>query len=42
LGKKTWNGDGIKKCRLVKKAQNIGLNDTAFEELVEYESFLET
>jgi hypothetical protein len=42
LGKKTWNDDEIKKCGLVQNAQNIGLVDTVFEELVSDKSFIET
>jgi hypothetical protein len=34
LGQKTWNDDEIKKCLFVLNAQNIGLVDTVFEELV--------
>jgi hypothetical protein len=34
LGQKTWNDDEIKKCLFVRNAQNIGLVDTVFEELV--------
>ena len=32
LGKKAWDDDDIKKRRLIKNAQNIGLVDTVFEE----------
>jgi hypothetical protein len=39
---KTWNDDDIKKCRFVQNAQNIGLVDTVFEELVSDKSFIET
>jgi hypothetical protein len=34
LGQKTWSDDQIKKRRFVQNAQNIGLVDTVFEELV--------
>jgi hypothetical protein len=34
LGQKTWNDDEIKKHRFVQNAQNIGLVDTVFEDLV--------
>jgi hypothetical protein len=34
IGKNTWNDDEIKKRRFVKNAQNIGLVDTVFEDLV--------
>jgi hypothetical protein len=34
LGQKTWNDDEIKMCSFVQNAQNIGLVDTVFEELV--------
>jgi hypothetical protein len=34
LGKKTWNDDEIKKRGFVQNAQNIGLVDTVFEQLV--------
>jgi hypothetical protein len=34
LGQKTWNDDEIKKRRFVQNGQNIGLDDTIFEELV--------
>jgi hypothetical protein len=40
LGQKTWNDDEIKKRRSVKNAQNIGLVDTVFEELVSDKSFM--
>jgi hypothetical protein len=39
---KTWNDDEIKKRRFVQNAQNIGLVDTVFEELVSDKSFIET
>jgi hypothetical protein len=42
LGQKTWNDDEIKKRCFVQNAQNIGLVDTGFEELVRYHSFIET
>jgi hypothetical protein len=42
LGQKTWNDDEIKKRRFVQNAQNIGLFDTAFEELVSDKSFMES
>jgi hypothetical protein len=42
LGQKTWNDDEIKKHRFVQNAQNIGLVDTIFEELVSDKSFIET
>jgi hypothetical protein len=42
LGQKTWNDDEIKKRLFVQNAQNIGLVDTVFEELVSYQSFMET
>jgi hypothetical protein len=43
LGQKTWNDDEIKKRRFVQQnAQNIGLVDTVFEELVNDKSFIET
>jgi hypothetical protein len=34
LGQKTWNDDEIKKCCFMQNAQNIGLVDKVFEELV--------
>jgi UV DNA damage repair endonuclease len=40
-GQKTWNDDEIKKRRFVQNAQNIGLVDTDFEELVSDKSFIE-
>jgi hypothetical protein len=40
LGQKTWNDDEIKKRRFVQYAQNIGLVDTVFEELVSDKSFI--
>jgi hypothetical protein len=42
LGQNTWNDDEIKKRHFVKNAQNIGLVDTVFEELVSDKSFIET
>jgi hypothetical protein len=41
-GQKTWNDDEIKKRHFVQNAQNIGLVDTVFEELVSDKSFIET
>jgi hypothetical protein len=41
-GQKNWNDDEIKKRRFVQNAQNIGLVDTVFEELVSDKSFIET
>jgi hypothetical protein len=41
LGQKTWNDDEIKKPRFVQNAENIGLVDTVFEELVSDKSFIE-
>jgi hypothetical protein len=41
-GQTTWNNDDIKKRRLVKNAQNIGMVDTVFEVLVNDKSFSET
>jgi hypothetical protein len=41
-GQKTWNDDDIKKHRCVQNAQNIGLVDTTFGELVGDKSFIET
>jgi hypothetical protein len=42
LGQKTWNDDELKKRRFVHNAQNIGLVDTVFEELVSDKSYIET
>jgi hypothetical protein len=42
LDQKNWNDDEIKKGRFVQNAQNIGLVDTVFEELVSDISFIET
>jgi hypothetical protein len=42
LGQKTWNDDEIMKRWFVQNAQNIGLVDTVFEELVSDKSFIET
>jgi hypothetical protein len=39
LGQKTWNDDEIKKRCHVQNAQNIGLVDTFFEEVVSDKSF---
>jgi hypothetical protein len=41
LGQKTWNDYEIKKHRFLQNAQNIGLVDTVFEELVSDKSFIE-
>jgi predicted aspartyl protease len=41
LEQKTWNDDQIKKRHFVQNAQNIGLVDTVFEELVIDKSFIE-
>jgi hypothetical protein len=41
-GQKTWNDDEIKKRCFKQNAQNIGLVDTFFEELVIDKSFIET
>jgi hypothetical protein len=41
LGQKTWNDDEINKLWLVQNAQNIGLVDTVFEELVSDKSLIE-
>jgi hypothetical protein len=38
----TWNDDEIKTRCFVQNAQNIGLVDTVFEELVSDKSFIET
>jgi hypothetical protein len=40
FGQKTWNDDEMKKRRFVQNAQNIGLVDTVFEELVSNKSFI--
>jgi hypothetical protein len=40
LGQNTWNDDEIKKRRFVQNAQNIGLVDRVFEELVSDKSFI--
>jgi hypothetical protein len=40
-GQKTWNDYKIKKRWFIQNAQNIGLIDTFFEELVSDESFIE-
>jgi hypothetical protein len=42
FGPKTWNDDEIKKRWFVQNAQNIGLVDKVFEELVSDKSFIET
>jgi hypothetical protein len=42
LGQKTWNDDEIKKRFFLQNAQNIGLVDTFFEELVSDKLFIET
>jgi hypothetical protein len=42
LGQKTLNDDEMKNCCFVLNAQNIGLVDTVFEELVSDKSFIET
>jgi hypothetical protein len=42
IGQKTWNDDEIKKRLYEQKAQNIGLVDTVFEEIVSDKSFIET
>jgi hypothetical protein len=42
LGQNTWNDDNIKKRQFVQNAQNIGMLDTVFEELVNDKSFIET
>jgi hypothetical protein len=42
LGQKTWNDDDINKRCFVQNAQNIGLVDTVFDELVSDKSFIET
>jgi hypothetical protein len=41
LGQRTWNDENIKKRQSVQNAQNIGIFDTIFEELVSDESFIE-
>jgi hypothetical protein len=41
LGQKTWNDDEVKKRCFVQNAQNIGVVDTVFEELVSDKSFIE-
>jgi hypothetical protein len=40
LGQKTWNNDEIKKRWFVQNAQDIGLIDIVFEELVSGKSFI--
>jgi hypothetical protein len=42
LGQKTRNDDEIKKRRFVQNAQNIGLVDTVFEEVLSDKSFMAT
>jgi hypothetical protein len=42
LGQKTWNDDEIRKHCFVQNAQNIGLVEIVFEELVSDKSFIET
>jgi hypothetical protein len=42
FGQKTWNDYDIKKRRFVQNAQNIGLIDTIFEDLVSDKSSIET
>jgi hypothetical protein len=42
LGQKNRNDDEIKKRLFLQNAQNIGLVDTVFEELVSHKSFIET
>jgi hypothetical protein len=42
LGQKTWNDDEIMKRWFVQNAQNIGMVDTVFEELVIDKSFIKT
>ena len=42
LGQKTWSDDEIKKRCFIQNAQNIGLVDTVFEELVSDKPFIET
>jgi hypothetical protein len=42
FGQKTWNDDEIKKRRFVQNAQNIGVVDIVFEELVSDKSFIES
>jgi hypothetical protein len=42
LDQKNWNDDEIKKLRVVHNAQNIGLVDTIFEELVSDKSITVT
>ena len=41
-GQKIWSDDEIKKRRFIQNAQNIGLADIFFEELVSDKSFIET
>jgi len=42
LGQKAWEDDDSKKRRMVQNAQNIGMVDTVFEELVRNKTFIET
>jgi hypothetical protein len=42
LGKKIWDNDGSKKFWLFQNAQNFGMVDIVFEELVKNKSFVET
>jgi hypothetical protein len=42
FGEKVWDDDGNRKGRFVQNAQNIGLVDTVFEELVRNKSLIET
>ena len=42
LGQKTWGDDVSKKRWFVQNAQNIGMVDTVFEQLVRNKSFIET
>jgi hypothetical protein len=42
FGQKTWNDNDVKKRQFVQNAQNIGLVDTLFEELVNEKSSIET
>jgi hypothetical protein len=42
LGQKTWNDDEIKKHCFVQNTQNIGLDDTVFEESVSDKPFIKT
>jgi hypothetical protein len=42
LGQKTWNDNNMMKRQLVQNAQNIGMVETTFEELVSEMAFIET